>query len=131
MLIDDLRANFLTGALSNAQLIELVAAGEEIAFTPGQELFREVDQAEYLWILLEGQIEVVRRAANEASVLFTMTTPGQWAGGWQAWDEQSHTVGARALHPMQHPSNRLTGCAVGRTPVPCAVRGAQPAGGRN
>jgi len=92
-------------------LAALLAAGAEIVFATGDELFREEDQFAYLWILLEGQVEVIRRVANEATVLFRMATPGQWAGGWGAWDEGA-LIGSRPLHPMQHPSNRLTGYAV-------------------
>jgi signal transduction histidine kinase len=112
MLIDDLRTNFLTGALNDTQLAELAAAGEEVAFGPGEELFHEGDQAENLWILLEGHVELVRRFNNDANVLFTMTTPGQWAGGWQAWDGAERGTGSRSLDPRLHPSHRLTGYAV-------------------
>ena len=112
MLVDDLRTNFLTGQLTDAQLSELAAAGEEITFAAGEDLFCDSDQAEYLWILLEGKVELVRRSANEAAVLFTMTTPGQWAGGWQAWDDASPEGGSRALDPRLHPSNRLSGSAL-------------------
>ncbi len=112
MLVDDLRTNFLTGELTDAQLNELAAAGEEIVFAAGEDLFCDSDQAEYLWILLEGQVELIRQSANEAAVLFTMTTPGQWAGGWQAWDDTSTEVGSRALDPRLHPSNRLSGSAL-------------------
>jgi CRP-like cAMP-binding protein len=96
MLIDDLRTNLLTGSLSDAQVSELAAVGEEIVFVPGQELFREGDQAENLWILLEGRVEVVRRSADEPTVLFTMTKPGQWAGGWQAWETGTPQSGTTA-----------------------------------
>ena len=112
MLVDDLRNNFLTGDLSEAQLVELAEAGEEIAFNQGEELFRGGDQAEHLWILLEGHVELVRRSGNEAAVLFAMTTPGQWAGGWQAWDGTDRGAGSRSLDPRLHPSQRLTGYAV-------------------
>ena len=112
MLVDDLRTNFLTGELTDPQLTELAAAGEEIVFAAGEDLFCDSDQAEYLWILLEGQVELIRRSTNEAAVLFTMTTPGQWAGGWQAWDDTSLGAGSRALDPRLHPSNRLSGSAL-------------------
>ena len=58
-----------------------MAAGEETPFTRGDELFREGEPADFLWILLEGQIELVRGSVNETVVLATMSTPGQWAGG--------------------------------------------------
>ena len=68
MLADDLRGAFLTSELTDEQLAELIAAGEERRFAPGDELFREGEPADYLWILLEGQHRAVAgAAANQTS----------------------------------------------------------------
>jgi signal transduction histidine kinase len=87
MLADDLGALFLFEALTDAQLAELMAAGEEIRFEAGQELFQESAPADHWWVLLEGQVELVRHAGREESVLRMMEVPGQWAGGFRAWDD--------------------------------------------
>ena len=87
MLADDLRALFLFEALTDAQLDELMAAGEEIRFEAGQELFQEAAPADHWWVLLEGQVELVRHAGREEAVLRMMEVPGQWAGGFRAWDD--------------------------------------------
>jgi signal transduction histidine kinase len=90
---EDLRGAFLTSSLTDEQLAELVAAGAERPFVPGDELFREGTPADELWVLLEGQIEMSRRIGNETTVITTMTTPGQWAGGLEAWgDPGDHSV---------------------------------------
>jgi signal transduction histidine kinase len=86
MNVEDLRAIALFDGLSNDQLVELTAIGEELRFSPGEELFREAQPAEYWWVLLEGTIRLVRRVGHEETVLGVMDTPGQWAGGFQAWD---------------------------------------------
>ena len=39
------------------------------------------------WVLLEGTVALVRQVGTEESVLGYMTEPGQWAGGFAAWDE--------------------------------------------
>ncbi|HEX3088842.1 MAG TPA: cyclic nucleotide-binding domain-containing protein, partial [Ilumatobacteraceae bacterium] len=96
MLADDLKSTFLTGGLSDQQQIELLAAGQEVHFKRGDELFREGEPADFLWILLEGDIQLVRGSVNETVVLATMTTPGQWAGGLRAWGEASNSAGYRA-----------------------------------
>ncbi len=96
MLIDDLRSTFLTEGLTDQQLGELLAAGNENFFTRGDELFREGESADLLWILLEGQIQLVRGSVNETIVLATMSTPGQWAGGLRAWGDASSSAGYRA-----------------------------------
>jgi signal transduction histidine kinase len=82
---DDLRAAFLTSSLSDEQRAELVAAGAERTFASGDDLFREGEPADVLWILLAGEIELTRRLGHEHAVVATMTTPGQWAGGLEAW----------------------------------------------
>lgn len=96
MVVDDLRAAFLTRGLSDQQLGELIAAGKEAPFNRGDELFHEGEPADLLWILLEGQIELVRGSVNQTMVLATMTTPGQWAGGLRAWGDASSSAGYRA-----------------------------------
>ena len=96
MVPDDLRAAFLTAGLTDQQRTELFAAGKETFFKRGDELFREGEPADLLWILLEGQIELVRGSVNERFVLATMSTPGQWAGGLRAWGDASSSAGYRA-----------------------------------
>jgi len=84
--VEDLRAIALFDGLSDGQLLELVAVGEELRFNPGEELFREAQPAEYWWVLLEGTISLVRRVGHEETLLSLMESPGQWAGGFRAWD---------------------------------------------
>ena len=96
MVGDDLRAAFLTSGLTDQQLSELMAAGTEKPFASGDELFHEGEPADLLWILLEGQIQLVRVSVNQTMVLATMSTPGQWAGGLRAWGDASSSAGYRA-----------------------------------
>jgi signal transduction histidine kinase len=96
MVIDDLRTTFLTGGLSDEQLAEMVAAGEEASFEPDTELFHEGAPADYLWILLEGSVQLTRQSGNDTVLLATMTTPGQWAGGLRAWSDAAGSAGYRA-----------------------------------
>jgi signal transduction histidine kinase len=86
MSVEDLRAIALFDGLSDDQLLELMAVGEELRFNPGEELFREAQPADFWWVLLEGTISLVRHVGHEETVLGAMHSPGQWAGGFQAWD---------------------------------------------
>ena len=83
---DELRSIALFDGLGDAQLDELAAAGEQVRFAPGEELFVERRPADYWWVLLEGTVSLVRRLGQEEAVLARMESPGQWAGGFQAWD---------------------------------------------
>jgi signal transduction histidine kinase len=84
--LQDLRAIALFDGLSDEQLRELMTVGEELPFGPGDELFHEAQSAAHWWVLLKGTISLVRQVGHEESLLAMMDSPGQWAGGFQAWD---------------------------------------------
>ena len=89
MELDQLRTLFLFDALPDDRLAVLLEVGEEITFTDGEELFHEGKPADHWWILLEGNVQLVRRAGRESPVVIhTMENPGQWAGGFQAWNAE-------------------------------------------
>jgi len=81
MLIDDLRGVFLFEGLSDKQLLELIAAGDEVHFENGDVLFQEGEAADFWWVLVEGRVELLRRTRWEESVAGVMDRPGVWAGG--------------------------------------------------
>ena len=89
MLIDDLRGVFLFDGLSDEQLGELIAAGDEVHFEAGDVLFREGEAADFWWVLLAGRVELLRRTRWEESVAGVMDRPGVWAGGFRAWSDQA------------------------------------------
>ncbi|UMG92381.1 cyclic nucleotide-binding domain-containing protein [Nocardioides sp. TF02-7] len=88
MSIDELRGLGLLDGLDTEQLGELLTAADEMSFTPGTVLFRAGEPADVWWILLEGGVELVRHVGQEDVVVGRMTTPGQWAGGFRAWDPE-------------------------------------------
>ena len=111
MLLEELRPIALFDGLDDAQLGELLAAGEEIVLVPGVQLFREGDHADFWWVLVDGAIELVRHVGTEDVVVGRMANPGQWAGGFRAWDEQGvYLATARGVEPgrmFQLPSSAL------------------------
>ncbi len=94
MLYDDLRGLALFDGFSDEQVAELAADGEELAFEEGERLFDEGRPADHWWLLLDGDIDLVRRIGHEETVLATMQVPGQWAGGFRAWDEHGVYMGS-------------------------------------
>jgi signal transduction histidine kinase len=88
MRIDELHALALFEGLTDEQLAELVGGSAEVSVQPGTELFREGEHADSWWVLLDGVIELVRRIGPEETVVAKMDVPGQWAGGFRAWDDQ-------------------------------------------
>jgi len=87
MRLADLRGIGLFDGLSDDQLAELAAAGDEVTVRPGLELFREGEHAEFWWVLVDGAIDLIRHAGREDVVVGRMDVPGRWAGGFRAWDE--------------------------------------------
>ena len=83
----DLRPLGLFAGVTDAQLQELLDAGEEVDFGPGDELFVEGTPADQWWLLLDGTVDLVRHVGREETRLGQMQAPGQWAGGFRAWDE--------------------------------------------
>nr|ANY57940.1 ATP binding protein [uncultured bacterium] len=85
----ELRQLPLFTGLSEAQLAELLQAGRESVFDPGQDVWSVGQPAVVWWVLLEGSLHIVRRVGKEDVVVGEMATPGQWAGGFAAWDPNS------------------------------------------
>jgi signal transduction histidine kinase len=100
MLIDDLRDVFLFNGLSDEQLGDLIAVGDEVRFEAGDVLFREGEAADFWWVLLAGRVELLRRTRWEESVAGVMERPGVWAGGFRAWSDQAgYLATGRAASP--------------------------------
>ncbi|MBI4935551.1 MAG: cyclic nucleotide-binding domain-containing protein [Actinobacteria bacterium] len=91
------------------------ATGEELTFEPGEELFVEGRTSDFLWILLDGAVQLTRRSAGDTVVVATMTAPGQWAGGLSAWADAS-AAGYRATGTTVAPTTmfRLPSSELGR-----------------
>jgi signal transduction histidine kinase len=89
MHIDDLRGVYLFQGLSDEQLRDLIAVGDEVRFETGDVLFREGEAADFWWVLLAGRVELLRRTRWEESVAGVMDRPGIWAGGFRAWADQA------------------------------------------
>ena len=86
--------------LTDDQLRQLLAVGEHRSFVPGEALFLEARPADDWWVLLSGSIELLRHVGSEDTVLAVMSMPGQWAGGFQAWDPNGRYLGTgRGLLP--------------------------------
>ena len=83
----ELRAIALFDGLTTPSSRALAAAGEQVAFDAGRDALHEGRPADSWWVLLEGAVDLVRQVGSEETVLGTMDEPGQWAGGFRAWDE--------------------------------------------
>jgi signal transduction histidine kinase len=85
----DLRAVNLFEGVADDALADLASAGEEFRFEEGDEIFRQGQTADWWWVLLDGRVELFRRAGREESRVAVMEQPGQWAGGFGAWNSEA------------------------------------------
>ncbi|HEX4687705.1 MAG TPA: ATP-binding protein [Nocardioides sp.] len=85
--IEELRDIELFTGLTDDQLAELAAGGDEVPFETGDVLFTEGDHADEWWVLLTGSLDLVRKVGREDVVVARMDVPGRWAGGFRAWDD--------------------------------------------
>ncbi|MGA8044791.1 MAG: ATP-binding protein [Dermatophilaceae bacterium] len=83
----ELRGLALFDGLDDARLDALLEVATEHRTRRGEILFAEGRPADDWWVLLEGTVALIRQVGTERSVLGYMTAPGQWAGGFAAWDE--------------------------------------------
>jgi signal transduction histidine kinase len=104
MLIDELRSTFLFEKLSDEQLHTLVEMGAELAFPVRETLFHEGQPAEFLWVLLDGEVELTRYVGGQRIVVGTLSRPGTYAGGVRAFTESATAGGYRATGRTLRPS---------------------------
>jgi len=111
MRVEELRGLSLFNGLTDEQLADLIAAGDEVQIEPGVELFREGDHADHWYVLLHGAIELMRRVGREITVVGRLDVPGRWAGGFRAWDEHGVYLatgrGVTEGHVLRVPSTAL------------------------
>ena len=88
MRFEDYRRIRLFAGTPDDQLRALVGASTEVPFEHGDLLWQENEPADHWWVLLEGTVELLRHVGTEAKRLGAMDMPGQWAGGFRAWDDQ-------------------------------------------
>jgi signal transduction histidine kinase len=104
MSIEDLRSTFLFEKLSDEQLDTLAALGIEAVFPAGEIIFTEGQPADFLWVLLNGEVELTRHVGGQRIVLGTLSDPGAYAGGIRAFAASATSGGYRATGTALRPS---------------------------
>jgi signal transduction histidine kinase len=82
---EELRGCFLFEALTDEQLDWLVAHGTVETHDAGVDVFRQDDPAEFFYVLLDGEIQLVKRHEGTDVVLTTASEPGAYAGATRAF----------------------------------------------
>ncbi len=100
---EELGETFLFERLTKEQLRELAPAGSVVCFEVGETLVSEGAPADFLWVLLEGELEFSRNISGRTMVLMTTNRKGVYAGGFRAYGDAAG-VGYRATIRALQPS---------------------------
>jgi signal transduction histidine kinase len=97
----ELRGCFLFESLSEEQLDWLVEHGTVETYDPGVNVYNQDDPAEYFYVLLEGEIQLVKRMDATDIIFSTADQPGAYAGATRAFinsaADQSYTSNLRTV----------------------------------
>jgi signal transduction histidine kinase len=104
-LIDELRGCFLFEKLSDEQLSWLADHGDVVTYDAGVDVFREGEPAEMFVVLLDGQVQLLKRVTGEEVVMNTTDHHGAYAGAIRAFVESAedkvYPNSLRTLSPVR------------------------------
>lgn len=97
----ELRDVGLFGALSDEVLEHLAATLRVVRPNAGEIVFREGDDAREMYVVLSGEIEVLKRSRKKADARVAMLGPGDWFGEMSILDVQPRSATVRAIAPSR------------------------------
>lgn len=97
----DLRGIGLFGGLGDEVLHELVGALHEVTPSVGDVIFREGDDAREMYVILTGEIEVLKRSKRGAEARVALLGGGDWFGEMSILDVQRRSASVRAVAPCR------------------------------
>ena len=96
---EQLRDIGLFGGLDDDAIDMLTRELRAALFDPGALVMREGEHAREMFVVLSGEVEVVRRSANGAECRVALLGPGNWVGDMSVIDPQPRSASVRALAP--------------------------------
>jgi len=96
---EQLRDIGLFGGLDDDSLDALTRELRASLFDPGALVMKEGDHAREMFVVLSGELEVVRHSANGAEGRVALLGPGNWVGEMSIIDPQPRSASVRALAP--------------------------------
>jgi CRP/FNR family cyclic AMP-dependent transcriptional regulator len=98
---EELRPIGLFGGLGDQTLGELADSLDELHMRPGDVLFREGDDGREMYVLLDGEVEVVKRSRRGTDARVALFGPGDWFGEMSILDIQPRSATLRAVSPSR------------------------------
>ena len=95
--VDRLREIGLFGGLGDDVLQELSASLAELSFDPGATVLAEGETGRELYVLLDGEAEVIRRASADHATRIAVLGPGDWFGEMSILDLMPRSATVRVI----------------------------------
>jgi signal transduction histidine kinase len=95
--IAQLRASPMFAEVGDGPLAQLAAASEPMHLAPGEQLIREGDPAEELFVVVSGELEI-RKQSGKAEVTLTRVGPGSIQGEIAAFERSRRMASVYAVH---------------------------------
>jgi signal transduction histidine kinase len=99
-IVERLRATPLFGGLDEAQLLRLVEMGEIFDLDAGDFLIREGDEADALYVVLDGELEVTKRSGR-SEIPLARVGPGALQGEIAALEGGRRLASVHAVGPAE------------------------------
>ncbi|WP_437674988.1 cyclic nucleotide-binding domain-containing protein [Sorangium sp. So ce131] len=96
-----LREIGLFGGLSDQVLSGLADSLELVELQPGAVAFREGDSGREMFVLLEGEMEVLKRSKREVEARVAVLGPSDWFGEMSILDVMPRSATVRAIAPSR------------------------------
>ena len=96
---EQLRDIGLFGGLDDESLDLLTRELRASLFDPGALVMKEGDHAREMFVVLSGELEVVRHSVNGTEGRVALLGPGNWVGEMSIVDPQPRSATVRALSP--------------------------------
>lgn len=97
----ELRKIGLFGALSDEVLAHLAATLSVTTPDAGTTVFREGETARDMFVLINGEMEVLKKSERDIDARVAMLGPGDWFGEMSILDVQPRSATVRALAPSR------------------------------
>ncbi len=99
--VNDLRTIGLFGALSDDILRQFTTALTIHVIDTGTTLFREGDDGREMFVVLQGELEVLKRSHRGTEARVALLGPNDWVGDMSIVDIQPRSATVRALAPTR------------------------------
>jgi CRP-like cAMP-binding protein len=99
--VEGLRDIGLFGALSDEVLTHLVGTLKQLTVVPGDTLFREGEPAREMYVLLDGEVEVVKKSRQGREHRIALLGPSDCFGEMSVIDMMQRSATVRAVAPSR------------------------------